>query len=231
MSRRRCWPPPGGGLCWSRCAGGMTPATRGTSLDVYQVNEADELTLYQGQLLTRMILPAPTGCSTSGTTEEGAAFAVNGMRCWNSREAFWAQDVEAALQTIQLRTSVGAAASALKPGERSVAELFAWRAERLSQSHRSGTALAALRWLSPDVCISLCEIRVTGHGGEAYRWSRFYVSEYRDGLSAAVREFDIDDEAEGSRMRSLCWRGHAPALWSATARAWLRTASSALCGL
>mgnify|MGYP000856862560 CR=1 FL=1 len=166
-----------------------------TSLDVYQVNEADELT-YQGRFDEDDFAGAYRVLNERYYRGEGAAFAVNGMKVLEFEEAFWAQDVEAALQTIQSDFRWCAAASALKPGERSVAELFAWRAERLTQVASFQDCLAALRWLSPDVCISLCEIRATGHGGEAYRWSRFYVSEYRDGLSAAVREFDIDDEAE-----------------------------------
>ena len=54
--------------------------------------------------------------------------------------------------------------------------------------------MAAIRWLSPGVCISLCDIRAIGHDGEEYRWNRFYVSHYRDGLSMSCLEFDADDE-------------------------------------
>ncbi len=163
------------------------------SLDLHEIDESDRLG-YHGRFDEDDFAGAYVELEKRFYEGEGKPFAANGMKVLAFEEAFWAQDIDAAGKTVHTEFRWSAAASALKPGERSLEELFAWRAERVAQVASFRDWLAALRWLSTEVCISRCEIRATGSDGEQYGWSRFYVTQYRDGLSAAVREFDIDDE-------------------------------------
>ncbi|MDQ1447044.1 MAG: hypothetical protein QOC79_15, partial [Actinomycetota bacterium] len=47
---------------------------------------------------------------------------------------------------------------------------------------------------SPNCCIGLGDARAVGFDGEDYEWTRLYVLEFRDGLLASVRQFELDDE-------------------------------------
>ena len=46
----------------------------------------------------------------------------------------------------------------------------------------------------PDVCIGLTDSQAVGLDGEAYGWTRLDVGEFRDGLLASIRQFEVDKE-------------------------------------
>ena len=51
-----------------------------------------------------------------------------------------------------------------------------------------------MHWVSPNCCIALGDVRAIGLDGEDYEWTNLCVGEFRDGLLASVRQFELDDE-------------------------------------
>lgn len=125
---------------------------------------------------------------------EGAAFAEIGQAASTWVDAMSRRDVEAARRISWPDFRWVASPSSLKPEERSVDELFAWQDERARQLSAMQIWAANIHWISPNCGVSFIEIHGTGTDGEEYDWSRIYASEYRDGLTVSVREFDVDDE-------------------------------------
>ena len=165
------------------------------SLDVFEVAD-DGLVDYHGRFDEDDFLSAYVELERRYYAGEGAAFAVGGLTVLRFQTSIWAQDLDAARLLVRPDFAWRAGPSTLKADERSLDEMFTWRAERLRQCPSFRDWLAALQWLSPDVCVARSEMRETGHVGEGYEWSRVYVTEYRDGLMASGREFDIADEDE-----------------------------------
>ncbi|MEY2433790.1 MAG: hypothetical protein QOC92_3515, partial [Acidimicrobiaceae bacterium] len=125
---------------------------------------------------------------------EGAAFAPNGRPVTSWMESLNRVDVETARRLAHPNFRWIAPPSSLKASERSVDELFRWLQERANQVSSLQHSNAVLRWLSPNCNLSLGTVRAVGFDGEAYEWTRIYVSEWREGLLASVREFETDDE-------------------------------------
>ncbi len=159
-----------------------------TSLDVYEVNSADELA-YHGRFDEGDFACAYRVLEERYYAGEGSAFAAGGLAQLGFQLAIWTQDAEAARSLVQPDFVWIADPSTLKPGERSLDEIFTWRAERLGQVGSFEDWPAALEWLSPEVCVLRVEMK-----GEDYRWPRIYVTNFHHGVLVSGREFDIDDE-------------------------------------
>ena len=127
---------------------------------------------------------------------EGAAFAVNGLVAVNFVEAMDRLDVEAARSLAQPEFRWLASPSALISSERSIDELFRWLEERARQVSSLRNWISAIRWLSPNCSVVLSHATAVGLDGEDYEWTRYSVGEYRDGLVASVRQFDVDVDDE-----------------------------------
>ena len=75
--------------------------------------------------------------------------------------------------------------------------MFRWWQERGRQVSSQRHWVPALVWRSPNCAVSLGEIAAVGPDGEHYDWNLVVVTECRDGLVLAVREFDDEDSAFG----------------------------------
>ncbi|MEI6251202.1 MAG: tetratricopeptide repeat protein [Mycobacteriaceae bacterium] len=175
-------------LHWSDDTGNET-----TSLDLFEV-DGDALLSYHGRFDEDDFESAYRELERRYYAGEGAPFAENGRKVSAWLDAMWRHDVEAARRVARPDFRWLAPASALKPVERSVDQFFQWMDERAQQLSSLRPWLATMRWLSPNCYVALNEVRGTGSDGEEYRWNRIYVSQYRDGLAASVREFDVEDE-------------------------------------
>ena len=85
--------------------------------------------------------------------------------------------------------------------DRSVDEFRASVEELSSMVSSSRTWSSAICWMSTSCCVSRLEREAIGQEGERYSWTTIYVSEVRNGRVAAVRQFELDDEAAGVRLR------------------------------
>ena len=110
---------------WRDDAGNQT-----SSLDLWEINDADEVTDHV-RFDEDDFHAAYIELEKRYYAGEGAEFAIIGLPMLEYVKAFWNQDVEAARRTVRPDFRWRAAASALKPGERTLEEIFAWRAERL----------------------------------------------------------------------------------------------------
>ena len=119
---------------------------------------------------------------------------MNGRAVTSWMESLDRVDVDAARPLAHPDFRWIAPPSSLKANERSVDELFRWLQERANQVSSLQHWNPVLRWLSPNCNLSLGTVRAVGLDGEAYEWTRIYVSEWRDGLLASVREFETDSE-------------------------------------
>jgi class 3 adenylate cyclase len=127
---------------------------------------------------------------------EGAAFAVNGHVLTKLMAAMDQVDVEAARNLTQPEFRWLATPSALTSSNQSVDvdDLFRYLQERARQVASVRHVVPTIRWLSPDCLIGIGDARAVGLDSEDYEWMRLYVCEYRDGLLASVRQFELDDE-------------------------------------
>lgn len=175
---------------WSDAAGNET-----AHLHVFELDD-DGLIGYEGRFDEGDFVSAYRVLEERYYAGEGAPFAANGQAQLQLGTAIYALDLEAARPLVQPDFVLNADPSTLKPAERSLEELFRWGAERFAQVASFQMWSAALEWMSPEVCISLLEMRGTGHDGEEYRWPRYGVLHFHDGLLASGREFDIADEDE-----------------------------------
>ena len=85
------------------------------------------------------------------------------------------------------------------PVELSVSRPFGRRASRQPRRAEHMGRLdaawhSAMRWLSPNCCVSRNERTAVGRDGEQYAWTRLYMFEVRDGRGVASCEFELDDE-------------------------------------
>ncbi len=78
--------------------------------------------------------------------------------------------------------------------DRSAAELRASLEELNTWVASTQAWHSAMRWLSPNCCVSRNERTAVGRDGEQYAWTRLYVFEVRDGRGVASCEFEVDDE-------------------------------------
>ena len=126
---------------------------------------------------------------------EGAAFADNGRIADRLMHAMDSLDVDAArpLCTDDFRFFTPPAT--MTAPERSLDEFFRWVQERASQVASVKNFGSVLCWLSPSCFVALGNVRATGAEGEDYDWARHYVFEFRDGLLAAIRQFDDEESA------------------------------------
>jgi len=125
---------------------------------------------------------------------EGSEFAANGRKMDSFLEAMDALDVEAAQRVCLPAFRWFTPPSTLTTQERSLDEFFQWLQERAGQVSSVKNFGSVVRWLSPTCLIALGDVQAIGSDGEEYRWTRLYVGEFRDGLLASMREFDLDDE-------------------------------------
>ena len=125
---------------------------------------------------------------------EGAAFAPNGHGPSDWLAAMDRLDVEAARSLAQPEFRWWTVPSALTSDHLSIDELFQWLQERARQVSSIRHSVSAICWLSPDCCIGIGDAKAQGLDGEQYEWTRLYVGEYRDGLLASIRQFELDDE-------------------------------------
>lgn len=127
---------------------------------------------------------------------EGRAFSAIGTQASRWVKAMSARDVETARRIAHPDFHWLAAESALKPVARSVDEFFDWLCRRDDQLSDFSFCLPVMHWVAPHCVVALADIRGIGADGETYEWPRIYVAEYRDGLAASVREFEIDQESD-----------------------------------
>ncbi len=178
-------------LRWNRWADHDGNESVGFTL--FEVDE-DERTIYAGRFDEDDFEGAYRDLEDRYYAGEGAAFATNGRAATGWMECLNRVDVDAARRLAHPDFRWIAPPSSLKAEERSVDELFRWLQERANQVSSLQHSNPVMRWLSPNCNLSLGTVRAVGRDGEAYEWTRIYVSRLRDGLLASVREFDADDE-------------------------------------
>jgi class 3 adenylate cyclase len=127
-------------------------------------------------------------------TGEGAAYATNGRTMAGFVDALDQLDVEAAQRFSwpDCRWLVPASMLTLQVG--SVEDFIGWMKERAQLVSFVKNWLSVFRWSSPTCVLARSDVRAVGSAGEEYTWSRLNVAEFRDGLVASVRQFDVDDE-------------------------------------
>ncbi len=127
---------------------------------------------------------------------EGAAFAANGHALTEWLAAMDRLDLDAVRSLVQPEFRWLAAPSALISHDLdlSVDEFFRWQQERGRQVSSAQHRIKAMRWVSPNCCITHGDVRAIGLDGEDYEWTGLFVGEFRDGLLASVRQFELDDE-------------------------------------
>ncbi len=126
---------------------------------------------------------------------EGAAFAENGHCAVRFVEAMDQLDVEAARRLAQPDFRFISPPSTLAAQERSLDDFFGWLQERARQVSSVKNTVSAIRWLSPECAVVRTDVRAVGSDGEEYVWTRIHTGEFRDGLIACTRRFEIDEEA------------------------------------
>ena len=119
---------------------------------------------------------------------EGAAFAAGGLTQLGFQAAIWAQDAEAARSLVEPDFVWIADPSTLKPGNDPLTRCSAPVPSGLDRLGHS-----RIGWRLCGGCRPKSVVRAEMKG-EDYRWSRIYVTQFRDALLVSGREFDIDDE-------------------------------------
>ena len=174
---------------WSDDAGNET-----TGLFCFEADE-DGRTIYAGRFDEDDFDGAYRELEQRYYAAEGAAFAPNGHVLTDWIAAMDRLDVEAARSLAQPEFRWLALPTALLIShDHSVDELFQWLQERGRQVASVRNRITAIRWLSPNCCVGVGDARAVGLDGEDYEWMRLYVAEFRDGLIASVRQFELDDE-------------------------------------
>ena len=137
---------------------------------------------------------------------EGAPYAVGGRAAADWVITISNGDIEGVRRASHPDFRWYATPSALKDSERTVDDMFRWWQERGRQVSSQRHWVPALVWLSPNCAVSRGEIAAVGPDGEQYDWNLIIVTECRDGLVLAAREFDNEDSAfahaESSSRRS-----------------------------
>lgn len=126
---------------------------------------------------------------------EGTQFAENGRKAVSFFEALDSLDVEAARRVCRPDFTWFTPAATLTAQERSLDEFFGWCRERAEQVSSIKNFGSVVHWLSPALLVAVGEVRATGTDGEQYARARMYVGEFRDGLLAAMRQFDDEESA------------------------------------
>ncbi len=126
---------------------------------------------------------------------EGAPYAVGGRAAADWVIAISNGDIEGVRRASHPDFRWYATPSALKDSERTVDDMFRWWQERGRQVSSQRHWVPALVWLSPNCAVSRGEIAAVGPDGEQYDWNLIIVTECRDGLVLAAREFDNEDSA------------------------------------
>ncbi|MGV1005475.1 MAG: adenylate/guanylate cyclase domain-containing protein [Candidatus Nanopelagicales bacterium] len=124
---------------------------------------------------------------------EGRPFVAQGTATDRFFEALDRLDVESARQQCTPDFTWFSPASSLTAPERSLDEFFDWVTERARQVSSVRNYGAVIRWITPDVILTLGNVTAVKHDGAKYTWSRPYVGEFRNGLMVSMREFT--DEA------------------------------------
>lgn len=83
-------------------------------------------------------------------------------------------------------------------GNRSAAEFWSSIEELSAMVSGSRMWDAAVRWLSPRICVARSEREADGRDGEHYAWTHIAVTEVRDGRLMSACLFEPDDEAAAS---------------------------------
>lgn len=133
---------------------------------------------------------------------KGAQFAECGMASAEWVMAISNADLDSVRRVSHSEFRWIATPSALKDAERTVDDMFRWMRERGRQVSSQRHWVPVLHWLAPNCGVGLGRITAVGIDGQAYDWAFIYVAECRDGLVAAVREFD-DEEAAFAYAEAL----------------------------
>ena len=173
---------------WSDDAGNET-----THLHVFEIGE-DGLIAYEGRFDEDDFASAYRELDRRYYAGEGAAFAEAGTALTEWMTTLNRGDLDRVFGELtdpdmrfEIRSSSAFPDRTAAELRASLEELNTWVAS--TQAWHS-----AMRWLSPNCCVSRNERTAVGRDGEQYAWTRLYVFEVRDGRGVASCEFEVDDE-------------------------------------
>lgn len=165
-----------------------------TGLVLREIDDAGRI-VYEGRFEESGFTEAYRELHRRYYTGEGAQFAEHGLVSAAVSEALNDSDIETVRRLTTSDFRWRAPDSALKSAERTIDEMVAWGAERGRQVASQRSWLPVTRWLSPRCAVALVQVCASGHDGENFSWTIPFVSEFRDGLLQACREFSTADDA------------------------------------